>query len=843
MSDFLFDIAAIQTSVPSKPHCGKCPLSNVGTKYDQPYKIQEGNQTVLLIGGAVSDYAHMMKVPVTTEFIKPILDLLEGYTVYYIPVAHCAVAKEPISYSNLVHAAECCSYNLYQTIKQLKPDFTVLFGSPAITAIYSNRCDKGCTVEVWRGTVTPDQTLHTNVICTYPLMAPCTGTESGVLWRYIQQDLAQIKTVKQWRDYSDLPSRVKIIADKQVLFYLDRLHDGSVITFDYETTGLKPDNKGHEIVCVSVRTDIDNYAVVFELTDTVLPKWKQVLADETIKKIAHNIKMEDRWTRKRLKTPVKGWIWDTCIGAHCVNPNSASGLKFQALLQFGVDDYSRAVHHYLEAETSNDFNRIHKCDKKQLHVYCGIDSYLEYDLYLYQKDTLCSRRNTLGRGFDYGVEFFTKVARAFSVMEGNGIAIDKALMGVYLPEIEAKRQEAITQFKTTPIYKEWYNIFLHTTDLGSDVQLRHILFDVLGNTPTKFTSKDKETVDEEALTDLGIEGLDSYIRVKKFNKIIGTYYAQINREMDENGLLHCEMQLNAARTFRTSCTKPNLQNISKTDKEYAKYIRDLFIPQNPEWCIVEADLKGCEVAGAACHTQDPNLIAYVSNPKLDMHKDLGEHLYNVDLALISKDLRSITKGYTFGSFYGSYWKLTGPFIWKQLQLQEPKLLDGKPVLTHLSDIGITTVEDFTRLAQETDDFMWNTQFPGYQRWKERQWDSYLQLGFVDLYTGFRRPGPLSRNQAINTPIQGDSGHINLWLCCYILSKLKDTGIRAKLFLQIHDSVVAIVHPDDIAAYRQLYIDGVARLREIWKWIIVPIEIEFEVSPPGKSWFEKKEYKG
>jgi DNA polymerase I-like protein with 3'-5' exonuclease and polymerase domains len=77
----------------------------------------------------------------------------------------------------------------------------------------------------------------------------------------------------------------------------------------------------------------------------------------------------------------------------------------------------------------------------------------------------------------------------------------------------------------------------------------------------------------------------------------------------------------------------------------------------------------------------------------------------------------------------------------------------------------------------------------------------------------------------------------------VLSKLKESGIRAKLFLQIHDSVVGVVHPDDVAAYRQLFIDGINRLRKVWDWIIVPIELEFEVSPPGKSWFEKKEYKG
>jgi DNA polymerase-1 len=621
------------------------------------------------------------------------------------------------------------------------------------------------------------------------------------------------------------------------------LRDGDVIAIDYETSGLKPDNDGHFIYSVSIYKLGDTISYSFLLTEGNIELLKAVLSNGKISKIGHNIKMEERWSRSILNTPVKGWVWDTCIGAHCINSTQGnSGLKFQAFVNFGREDYSTRVSQYIEAEQSNSLNRIRESPVELLLEYGAWDAYYTGLLYGIQRKTLESRTNNIGKPFTYGVEFFTLVQRAFAVMESTGIGFDVAMMESNEAGIKSKQQELETQFKQTGLFQTWQDAYGSKLNIYSSNQLGGVLFDKLKLDPPKLTEKGKWAVDEDALAEIEHPDLENFIRIKKYEKILGTYYSQFRREVSQHGILHCEMQLNTTRTYRTSCTKPNLQNISRTDKEQAQYIRGLFKSQFPDYVIVEADLKGCEVSGAACHTLDKNLITYVSDSNRDMHRDLAEVLYGIPNDQVSKELRSITKVYTFGSFYGSFWKLTGPHLWKLIHMHQPKLVDGTPVVDYLYDKGFTSVERYTEHVKSADEFMWYKQFPEYRKWKDWVYDEYLKTGYVDMFTGFRRYGPLNRNMVINTPIQGDSGHINLWLCCYVLSRINREKIPAKLFLQIHDSVVGLVHKEALDVYCQLYRDGIEALKKQWTWMITPFEIEYEVAPVGGSWYDKMEYK-
>lgn len=849
MSDFLFDITEVARTSPIAElcDCGRCHSTRTSEgyrKYAKPVILQEGDKgTILFIGATVAKYSDMLNKPVCDEFVASTLEQLPGYTVYYTPSSICKIIEDGHPSNEKQNAyAKCCQPAIYEIIGKVKPDFIVAFGNSAISALYSNRTDAGCNCHLWRGHIIPDQRIGAWVVCTLPMMSEKKDGEQGVLWRMIKEDLALIKSASSFPQYGDIKDKVEILTENQAIAYLETIPDGSTIALDYETSGLKPDNKGHFIKCCSVCVNTDDFAVCFPYSDKVGISWRKVLANPKIGKVAHNLKMEDRWSRSKVGTVVAGWVWDTCLGAHCINTTSGfSGLKFQSLIMFGIEDYSDDVHKYLTAEDSNTKNKINDCPEKALFTYCGIDSWMCLELYALQVKELSSRINNMGDSFVDGVKFLTNTARAFSIMEENGVKLDSDLMATFTTEIEGKLKDATDIFKKTDLYAKWVNRFGAATALTSDDQLRKLLFDDIGLTPLHFTDNGKPSVDEDSLTDMTLDGLDSFIEVKKFNKIVGTYYAQFKRELSDYGLIHCEMRLNTARSFRSSCTNPNLQNISNRDKDYARYTRSLFLPHENGWQIVEADLKGCEVCGAACHTKDKNLITYVSNPKLDMHRDVGVHLCKCDKALISKDLRSILKMYTFGSFFGSYWKNTAPILWKQFMIHHPKLTDGTPIFDHLASNGVSNLDSFLGVTQDADDYFWNEQFAGFKNWKEAQWDLYLSQGYIDTFTGFRRIGPLSRNQAINTPIQCDSGHLNMWLCQYILAQVKRNGLRVRLFLQIHDSVLAVVHPDDLDAYCNLYHTGIARLRELWKWIIVPLEIEFEVSPVGKSWFEKKGY--
>ena len=46
-------------------------------------------------------------------------------------------------------------------------------------------------------------------------------------------------------------------------------------------------------------------------------------------------------------------------------------------------------------------------------------------------------------------------------------------------------------------------------------------------------------------------------------------------------------------------------------------------------------------------------------------------------------------------------------------------------------------------------------------------------------------------------------------------------------------------PDYVALCREVM---TKKLREFWDWVIIPLDIEVEVTPVGGSWAEKTEYK-
>ena len=66
-------------------------------------------------------------------------------------------------------------------------------------------------------------------------------------------------------------------------------------------------------------------------------------------------------------------------------------------------------------------------------------------------------------------------------------------------------------------------------------------------------------------------------------------------------------------------------------------------------------------------------------------------------------------------------------------------------------------------------------------------------------------------------------------------------MRSRIVGQIHDSIVADVHKDELDDFLQRAKKIMTRmLPRAWKWLIVPLTVEAEVSPLGGSWFDKKE---
>ena len=161
-----------------------------------------------------------------------------------------------------------------------------------------------------------------------------------------------------------------------------------LLSIDYETTGLKPYIKGHEIVYISYCYHPDQ-AYCFRLTPGLMPLWREVLTHPKIGKIAHNMDFEAAWSRIILGVEVSPWAWDTMLATHILdNRKGTNDLKFQAYLNFGVRDYDSHISPYLKSpkdESDNAFNRVKEAPPEEIMVYCGLDSLFSYRLTLKQR--------------------------------------------------------------------------------------------------------------------------------------------------------------------------------------------------------------------------------------------------------------------------------------------------------------------------------------------------------------------------------------------------------------------------------------------------------------------------
>ncbi len=289
---------------------------------------------------------------------------------------------------------DCCRRTILKIIDEYQPQMIVLLGGSALYSLLGHRWKKSLEgISKWRGWNIPDRDFKAWVC---PIFHPSfversDSKEVETIW---EQDLKRIANHVNIRLPKYKNPRIEIIEDLSVLNDLKC----SLSSFDYETTGLKPQAPGHRIVCASIAVD-ENHCYSF-----MMPKKKKkrlpfinFIANPHIGKMAHSIKFEETWSVVRLKQSVANWEWDSMLAAHTLdNRPGITSLKFQTYVQFGVIDYSSEIEPYLKAidnKNGNAHNRIYEFLKlpdgeKKLLQYCGLDSIYEYRLAMLQIDKI-----------------------------------------------------------------------------------------------------------------------------------------------------------------------------------------------------------------------------------------------------------------------------------------------------------------------------------------------------------------------------------------------------------------------------------------------------------------------
>lgn len=452
-----------------------------------------------------------------------------------------------------------------------------------------------------------------------------------------------------------------------------------------------------------------------------------------------------------------------------------------------------------------------------------------------------------------GYNLFHEGCIALSQVEANGMCIDTE----YLTRAKAECQNKISELQSSltkdKIYKKWQRTYGPRTNIGSREQLGKILFDVMKLPCKKRTEKTKRPkCDDTVLRQMRLPFVVNYLEMERWKKALNTFLKGIERETI-NGFLHPFFNLNRARSFRSSSDSPDSQNWPVRRPEIAKLIRSAFIPRSSKRQIAEFDFKGIEVAVAACYNNDPTLIKYVSDNRTDMHRDMACQCFKLIKKEITKDIRYVAKNrFTFPEFYGNWYKAVAKDLWEAINELDLSTTSGVPLKKYLRQKGIKRLgkcdpkEDphpntFEYHIQEVEKDFWQRRFQVYNQWKMDWNDDYIEKGYFDTLTDFRCSSIMDRKQCINYPIQGSAFHCLLWSLIRIQKLLRKYNMRSLIIGQIHDSMIMDVVEREIESVfdivRQV---TMVDLANHWRWIIVPMKIEAEVSPPGKSWYEKKE---
>ncbi|MBE5780204.1 MAG: DNA polymerase I [Clostridiales bacterium] len=351
--------------------------------------------------------------------------------------------------------------------------------------------------------------------------------------------------------------------------------------------------------------------------------------------------------------------------------------------------------------------------------------------------------------------------RVLFAMEQRGFKVDVD----FLRQLSAQYAERITGLEEK-IYESVGKRF----NINSPKQLGQVLFEEL-KLPVIKKTKSGYSTDAEVLEQLSgrHEVVDWVLEYRKAAKLKSTYLDGLTAVADPNSQrIHTRFTQNITATGRLSSIEPNLQNIP-VRTEQGREIRKAFIPFEEGRVLIAADYSQIELRLLAHFAMDDAMIEVFQNGG-DIHTDTAARVFNVDVADVTKEMRSAAKAVNFGIVYG------------------------------ISDFGLAKNIGVSRTEAAGYIETYFARFPGVKRYLDRSVADGTARGYTETLFARRRylPELKSRNYnmrefgkrvAMNAPIQGTAADIIKLAMIRVEEELKPYGEDAVLILQVHDELI------------------------------------------------------
>ncbi len=295
---------------------------------------------------------------------------------------------------------------------------------------------------------------------------------------------------------------------------------------------------------------------------------------------------------------------------------------------------------------------------------------------------------------------------------------------------------------------------------------------------------------------------------RMLTKLKSTYAEGLLKVISQDGRIHTSFQMTVTATGRLSSTEPNLQNIP-VRKELGAQIRNMFVAA-PGMMLVDADYSQIELRLLAHISGDQAMKeAFLSGE--DFHTVTASKVFGVPVEQVTPTLRSRAKAVNFGIVYGI------------------------SAFSLAQDIGVYTNEAKAYMEAYLE------RYHGVRDYMKNIVESAKEKGYVSTIYGRRRYLPELKSSnfnmrsfgervALNMPVQGTAADIIKLAMVNVHRRLKETGLKARLILQVHDELIVECPGEEAEQVRDILTEEMENAAHL----SVPLVAEAHI---GHSWAE------